>query len=114
MNDLKFSELHEANKTRSSEWNVPNDGAAFRTIELAGEVGEACDVVKKLLRDGAPGALSASEGIRKLADELADVVICADRLAEHYHIDLGRAVRDKFNRTSEKHGFQTMLKAREE
>lgn len=44
-----------------------------------------------------------------LAEELADVVICADLCAVSAGIDLGAAVVAKFNATSEKVGLTTML-----
>lgn len=107
--DLKFKELSAANSRRGLEWSVPGDGPCFRGVELAGETGEACNIIKKLARGEAPGSLPDVEGIAKLADELGDIVICADRVAEWYGIDLAAAVREKFNKTSEKHGFLTKL-----
>jgi NTP pyrophosphatase (non-canonical NTP hydrolase) len=40
-----------------------------------------------------------------LADELGDVLAYADLLAQHYGIELRRAVAVKFNRVSEREGF---------
>jgi NTP pyrophosphatase (non-canonical NTP hydrolase) len=47
--------------------------------------------------------------IAKLAEEIADVVIYADLLANHYGIDLGRAVVQKFNEVSVGNGFPERL-----
>jgi len=64
---------------------------------MAGECGEACNVVKKIDRDG------WSEDLQlKLAKELADVVTYADLLAARFGIDLGQAVAMKFNEVSER------------
>lgn len=41
----------------------------------------------------------------KLADELADVVLYADLLAQKAGIELAGAIRAKFNRVSEAQGF---------
>jgi NTP pyrophosphatase (non-canonical NTP hydrolase) len=72
-------------------------------------VGELCNVVKKIRRH-ATGAVnkgdpSLSDLLKMAGDELADVVIYADLLAHHFGIDLGAAIKSKFNRTSEKFGF---------
>lgn len=61
---------------------------------MAGECGEACNLIKKLRR----GEDVPTEDI---AFELADLVIYADLLAERLGIDLGAAVRAKFNFVSE-------------
>ena len=41
--------------------------------------------------------------------ELADTVAYADLLAQYYGIDLGRAVREKFNHVTERAGFPERL-----
>lgn len=42
-----------------------------------------------------------------LAEELADVVICCDLIAIAAGLNLGNAVRNKFNDTSRKYGLNT-------
>ena len=71
---------------------------------MAGECGEACNVVKKIDRDGWSEELQL-----KLAKELADVVTYADLLAARYGIDLGHAVAAKFNEVSERVGSDLRL-----
>jgi NTP pyrophosphatase (non-canonical NTP hydrolase) len=44
-----------------------------------------------------------------LADELADVVICVDRIAAKLNLDLGECVRRKFNATSAKNDLKTIM-----
>lgn len=67
------------------DWS-PTDWAT----SLAGEVGEACNFIKKMRRgDPVP--------VEDVAKELADVVIYADLLAARLGIDLGAAVVAKFN-----------------
>jgi NTP pyrophosphatase (non-canonical NTP hydrolase) len=111
MNDPMITHLtlRSANVARQEEWD--QDGqitAAYRGNELAGEVGEACNVIKKLERERL-GILGSRATVEQLADELADVLICADLIAMHYGIDLEAAVARKFNATSEKVGLQTRL-----
>lgn len=97
---LNFADLRLANKERQKAWD-PNKRITllYSANELAGEVGEACNIVKKLERKAL--GIKGSEGsIFDLADELADVVICADLVAMRAGIDLGASIVQKFNRTS--------------
>lgn len=102
-------ELREANLRRQKEWDKDNSiDLSYRGNELAGEVGEACNVIKKLDREkrGIRGSRSTPEA---LAEELADVVICVDLIAAQFNLDLPTAVRQKFNATSRKLGFNTFI-----
>lgn len=103
--------LRSANEARQREWDADAQiTAAYRGNELAGEVGEACNIIKKLERERL-GIRGSRVSVEELADELADVVICADLIAMHYGIDLLEAVVRKFNATSEKVGLKTRLAA---
>ena len=104
--------LRAASVARNIEWaNGVQLDASFWGVELAGEVGEACNVIKKLERERL-GMRGSRATVDQLADELADVVICADLVAQHYDIDLDAAVQRKFNATSEKVGLRTRLAMR--
>lgn len=81
----------ERNYTK--HWDLPRWGNA-----LAGEVGEACNIIKKIDR-GDPGI-----GKNELADELADVLGYLVLVADHAGIDLEAAAIDKFNRVSDRIG----------
>lgn len=101
---LTFSDLRVANLERCGiafhaldDWSPTDWGTA-----VAGEVGEALNLIKKLRR-GDPVARPA------IASELADAVIYLDLLAARLGIDLGRAVAYKFNRVSERKGVGTLL-----
>lgn len=75
---------------------------------VAGELGEAANVAKKLnrVRDGIPGNAETPEQLRQaLADEIADTFIYLDLLAQSQGIVLEQAVLDKFQRTSKKIGY---------
>lgn len=106
---LSFDTLRAANTKRQLEWcpGLTPD-LSFRGNELAGETGEACNIIEKLERErqGWRGSRATSE---QLAEELADVVIVADLIAQEKGIDLGEAVRSKFNATSEKYGLTVKI-----
>ena len=114
MYELTFEKLRKTNDRRSIEWgdHVPIlDDVEFCAIELGGETGELLNVIKKLLRykHGMRGGISLAESRQSIEDELADVVICVDRLASCFDIDLGLAVRRKFNKTSDKQKLKTII-----
>jgi NTP pyrophosphatase (non-canonical NTP hydrolase) len=109
MTDLTFAALRSANNLRQKQWEA---GATF-TIEylgcaLAGEVGEACNVIKKMARERL-GAVGSRANITDLAEELADAVIYVDLIARKADIDLAEAIRAKFNQTSEKYDLGARL-----
>lgn len=104
-----FEKLRNANAARQKEWDREGKiTLEYRGNELAGEVGEACNVIKKLARErlGIRGSRATRE---QLADELADVMICADLVALDQEIDLEAAVARKFNKTSEANGLSIRL-----
>lgn len=109
-----LTKLREANQDRQNLWD-PQDilggqtiGALFRSNEMVGEAGEAANEVKKLVRESM-GIKGSRTSVQKLADELADVIICVDLVANIYDIDLIEAVTHKFNETSDKVGFDIKL-----
>lgn len=105
----QFTTLREANEVRQREWDAGNQvTASYRGNELAGEVGEACNVIKKLERERM-GIRGSRDTVDHLAEELADVIICTDLIAAAYGIDLDAAVARKFNATSEKVGLKTRM-----
>ncbi|NIO83428.1 MAG: hypothetical protein GTN53_22965 [Candidatus Aminicenantes bacterium] len=68
---------------------------------MAGEMGEACNAVKKLKRgDGT---------IEKVAQEIADTIIYADLLAARLGIDLSQAIIKTFNNKSKEVGSKYYL-----
>ena len=101
---LTFNLLREVNQARCEDIFHPLEdwSATDWATALAGEVGELCNYIKKLRR---------GENIttRQLADELADTIIYADLLAAVLGIDLGEAVRAKFNLVSEQKGAHHRL-----
>lgn len=99
---LSFNTLRKANIERDKEWNPDKKlTPLFRATELAGEVGEALNVVKKLEREKL-GIRGSRDTISHLASELSDIVICVDLLAMEYGIDLSFYTAATFNATSDK------------
>lgn len=109
MSNHTFTNLREANAARQAEWDKDERiSLSYRGNELAGETGEACNIIKKLERERL-GIRGSRATVDQLADELADVLICADLIALAEGIDLEAAVARKFNATSEKVGLSTRL-----
>lgn len=81
---------------------------------LAGETGEACNIVKKLRRlecglkpmkkDG-----TKEERLKELGEEAADILLYLDLLCHIYGIHLSEEVKNKFNKVSELQGFPERL-----
>lgn len=65
---------------------------------LAGEAGEACNLTKKMARDGR----SIEKERKELGKEIADVVCYCCLLATAAGIDLEKAVIQKFNEVSDR------------
>lgn len=108
---LSLESLRSANQRRQKEWDQKDViDLSYRGNELAGEVGEACNVIKKLERERL-GIGGSRDTIEHLAEELADVIICADLIAMKTGIDLGAVVVAKFNKTSEANLLGTRLAA---
>lgn len=111
--DFHMAGLREAAIRRQAEW--PGAGEVdlcFRGLEMAGEAGEAANVVKKLVRldRNIRGTTEQRDAlIEHLASELADVIITVDLIATAIGVDLTKAVIEKFNQTSLKHGLDTRM-----
>lgn len=97
---LDLKTLRAKNIERQTIWcSTGKPDLSFRGVELAGETGEACNVIKKLERErhGWRGSRATKD---QLEEELADVVIVADLIAEEAGIDLSDGIVKKFNKTS--------------
>lgn len=112
---LTFEKLRKANVARCNVWHpdgLDSWSLADWAVAAAGEMGEACDVIKKLNRerDGLVGnKKSEAELERDLADEIADTVIYLDLLAERAGIDLSKAIVSKFDAVSVRNGLPHRL-----
>lgn len=115
---LSFEELRDANARRCEasfhgieEW-TPSDWACA----MAGEAGEAANVVKKIrLLGRRPESIPREDWPKfdelrnALKKELADVIAYADLLAQRMEINLGEAVAEKFNEVSKRVGSPITL-----
>lgn len=116
---LTFNTLRQANVARLPEFKNRHgepahsqpDGGDWSDAQwlqaVVGELGEYANLRKKLDR----GDISGEDAKRALADELADVMIYLDILAFRLGIDLGAAVMEKWNRTSERVGSNLRIDA---
>ena len=117
MTDLTFAEVARANRRRCERWNpgFPDDGwtGADWSNAMAGEAGEAFNVVKKLRRDDFGKRQAAADGrpelLAKLATEIGDTFIYLDLLAQFYGLNLAACVVETFNRVSIREGFPERL-----
>lgn len=108
---LSFDDLAKANMIRNKLWDTGGVlDLSFRGNEFAGEAGEVCNVIKKLERQRL-GIRGSRDTIAHLADELADVIICASLIAMECKIDLAHAVSAKFNATSYAQGLDIYIEA---
>ena len=106
--------LKSANKQRCKEygheikdWTPTDWGCA-----LAGEVGELCNVLKKLHR-GDYNTEEMEKFKENAGDEIADVLIYLDLLSQRLEINLSEEMVRKFNKDSKKRGLKTFLNRRE-
>lgn len=80
METISYKTLREANiAARQAEWDIGDVklSDSFRLCELAGEVGEACNILKKIERENL-GLVGSRATPAQLIDELCDIVICCD------------------------------------
>ncbi len=101
---LDFDLLRNSNVRRCEDvfhplisWS-PTDWACA----MAGECGEACNLVKKMRR-------GETVPDQEIAAELADLVIYADLLAARLGINLGEAIVRKFDAVSRRRGSSVFL-----
>lgn len=101
MKDLTLNELQEACVNRCNkyirplkEWTPLEYGGA-----LAGEVGELCNILKKVRR----GTQELDKKtLEHIGEELGDILQYLPLVAESVGVNLDQAVRDKFNKVSKK------------
>jgi NTP pyrophosphatase (non-canonical NTP hydrolase) len=106
---MDFTVLRDANVRRQQEWDRQGKiDIAYRGNELAGECGEACNIIKKIERERR-GIRGSRATLRQLADELADVIICVDLIALYEGIDVWESVKRKFNETSRNNNLDTKI-----
>lgn len=111
---LTLRRIREANARRQLQWQTREDGTfvclpvEYRGNELAGEVGELCNLVKKIAREGY-GIRGSRAERQQVARECHDVLICLDLLANSLGVDLTEATIEGFNAVSEREGLAERL-----
>lgn len=111
---MHFNDFSVFNRRRCESpkgFNHPLSGWSLSDwmTAVAGELGEAANVAKKLnrVRDGIPGNSETPDELKAaLADEIADTFIYLDLLAQSQGINLEDAVFSKFEKTSAKIGYE--------
>lgn len=116
MSNLTFDQLRAVNVPRCEKWHPPESlpwSLADWSNALCGEAGESANFIKKIRRQETGARNQGDPSMEKLKakalEELADVVIYADLLADQLGGDLGLAVKKKFNKVSKKYGFPERL-----
>lgn len=116
-NGLSFRTLRAANKQRIPQFrdaqgrrcHTEEDGSDWSPAEwlqaTVGELGELANLLKKVNR----GDFTLEEAMPEIRKEFADVVIYFDIMALQFDIDLGEAVRCKFNEVSERVGAAVFI-----
>lgn len=113
MTDI-LKRLRDALTQRQVEWGDTGKlSLSFYGNALAGETGEACNIIKKIERHnlGLIGGLDPGDIKTEamLAAELADIVMYVDLIAKETGVDLEAALVSKFNWTSDKYGMSVKL-----
>lgn len=116
MSKITFDDLRRANLERVTHfghgsleegWNPAEWGCA-----LAGEVGELCNILKKIIRR-APHDRPVEELLVEAEKELADIQIYLDLTAAKLGVDLAKATQAKFNEVSDRLGYGIQLEAKD-
>lgn len=117
--DLSLNQIRITNQNRCMLWHPtfmdPDDSwtIADWSNAAAGEMGELCNVVKKLRRQqtGLRGNQDASytDLMMEAAKETADTILYLDLLAAKLGFALGPAISVKFNEVSRREGFPQRL-----
>ena len=80
-------------RNNTKHWDLPRWGNA-----LAGEVGEACNIIKKIDRDGDPDGITTA----MLGGELCDILSYLCMLATKAGVDLQSSAGIKFNEVTKR------------
>lgn len=106
----KFRELN-IQRAQTGFRCYDNQPLTYWTTALAGEVGELCNMIKKMERvqrggiDGGSSYTAKDINKEMLKEEIGGIAIYLDLLASLLDIDLQEAIVDTFNEKSEKYGF---------
>lgn len=110
---MDLEKFRSINVTRAKEGFkcYDNQPLSYWTTALAGEVGELCNMIKKIQRvemggvDGGSSYKASDITKEKLKEEIGGIAIYLDLLASLLDIELGNAMADTFNQKSTQQGF---------
>ncbi|MFZ9386380.1 MAG: hypothetical protein ACO25B_00740 [Chitinophagaceae bacterium] len=114
---LDLAALRPINVQRATEGFrcYDNQPLTYWTTALAGEVGELCNMIKKLQRvekgglDGGSSYTARDINNEMLKEEIGGIAIYLDLLASLLGISLEEAIIDTFNSKSKKYGFSQYI-----
>lgn len=109
--DLQAFRSINVDRARNGFKCYDNQPLTYWTTALAGEVGELCNMIKKLQRverggvDGGSSYLAKDINREMLKEEIGGIAIYLDLMASLLDIDLSEAIVDTFNQKSAQLGF---------
>lgn len=113
---MQLSAISKINRKRCVRWHGRGEPwtSSDWSNALAGETGELCNIIKKIRRHETGVVQSYNtpempELISKLQDEIADVFLYLDLVADHFGLELEECIIPKFNMVSEAQGFPEKL-----
>lgn len=114
---LDLAALRPINVQRATEGFrcYDNQPLTYWTTALAGEVGELCNMIKKMQRverggvDGGSSYTASDINTEMLKEEIGGIAIYLDLLASLLGISLEDAIIDTFNSKSKKYGFSQYI-----
>lgn len=116
---MTFDRLREKNISREARWHTTPEGEKIESwspermiVAMMGELGEACNNLKKIWRyeEGLAGNKEDIETLRaNVRKEFGDVQVYFDLVCLRLGIDLGEATREVFNAKSEQLSFPERL-----
>lgn len=115
--NLNLKEFSKLNRDRAVEGfktyeRVP---LTYWTTAIAGEVGELCNMIKKLERvknggiDGGSSYTAATITKEMIEEQIGGIAIYLDLISGILDIDLQQAIIKTFNSKSEKYGFKQYI-----
>ena len=116
--DLQAFRQLNISRARNGFKCYDNQPLTYWTTALAGEVGELCNMIKKMERvqrggiDGGSSYTAKDINKEMLKEEIGGIAIYLDLLASLLDIDLQEAMVDTFNEKSEKYGFQERVESK--
>ena len=109
LRDCNAARLPQFKNAKGDPAHSKPDGSDWSLAEwcnaVTGELGEAANLIKKVQR----GDYTLDEARQDLADEFADIVTYLDILAMRAGVDLGEAVKSKFNLVSTRVGADVFI-----